>query len=151
MRRPECFHNGIILIVNCSFFVMANIRKTVEIHKKILYLRMNINKCAMKKIFGLDLGTTSVGWAVVHETDDFSEKSRIVSAGSRVYPLSVDETKEFSEGKSITTNATRRMKHSARLNNHRFKLRRNAARGILSGSICCTGMSGFWLTATRTD
>ena len=134
MRRPECFHNGIILIVNCSFFVMANIRKIVEIHKKILYLRMNINKCAMKKIFGLDLGTTSVGWAVVHETDDFSEKSRIVSAGSRVYPLSVDETKEFSEGKSITTNATRRMKHSARLNNHRFKLRRNELLKILRES-----------------
>lgn len=78
----------------------------------------------MKKILGLDLGTTSIGWALVNEKESDDEKSSIVRIGVRVNPLTVDEKSNFEKGKSITTNADRRNKHSMRLNLHRFKLRR---------------------------
>ena len=40
-----------------------------------------------KTILGLDLGTTSIGWAIVKE----GEKSEIIKTGVRVIPLSTDE------------------------------------------------------------
>ena len=32
----------------------------------------------MKKILGLDLGTTSIGWAIVNEADNDKERSEII-------------------------------------------------------------------------
>lgn len=78
----------------------------------------------MKKILGLDLGTTSIGWALVNEAENFSEKSSIIKVGVRVNPLSADEISDFEKGKSITTNADRRLKRGARRNLQRYKLRR---------------------------
>lgn len=85
----------------------------------------------MKLIFGLDLGTTSVGWAVVNESENSQEESKILDLGVRSIPLSVDEQTNFGKGKPITTNADRRLKHSMRLSNHRFKLRRENLKEIL--------------------
>ena len=45
----------------------------------------------MKKILGLDLGTTSIGWALVNEAEREGEKSSIIKLGVRVNPLSTDE------------------------------------------------------------
>lgn len=78
----------------------------------------------MKKILGLDLGTNSIGWAVVNEAETTDEKSSIVKLGVRVNPLTVDELSNFEKGKSITTNADRTSKRSARRNLQRYKLRR---------------------------
>lgn len=78
----------------------------------------------MKKILGLDLGTNSIGWAVVNEAEKVGEKSSIVKLGVRVNPLTVDELSNFEKGKSITTNADRTMKRSMRRNLQRYKLRR---------------------------
>lgn len=78
----------------------------------------------MKKILGIDLGTTSIGWALVNEAETSGEKSTIIKLGVRVVPLTVDEQGNFEKGKSITTNADRNLKHGMRLNLHRFKLRR---------------------------
>jgi len=78
----------------------------------------------MKKILGLDLGTNSIGWAVVNEAETTDEKSSIVKLGVRVNPLTVDELTNFEKGKSITTNADRTSKRSARRNLQRYKLRR---------------------------
>ena len=78
----------------------------------------------MKKILGLDLGTNSIGWAVVNEAENAKEKSSIVKLGVRVVPLSVDEITNFEKGKSITTNAERTLKRSMRRNLQRYKLRR---------------------------
>lgn len=78
----------------------------------------------MKKILGLDLGTTSIGWALVNEAENSEEQSSIIRLGVRVVPLTVDEQGNFEKGKSITTNADRNLKHSMRLNLHRYKLRR---------------------------
>ena len=78
----------------------------------------------MKKILGLDLGTTSIGWALVNEKENDNEKSGIIRLGVRVNPLTVDEKSNFERGKSITTNADRRMKRSMHRNLQRYKLRR---------------------------
>ena len=78
----------------------------------------------MRKILGLDLGTNSIGWAVVNEAENNEEKSSIVRLGVRVNPLSVDERNNFESGKSITTNADRTQKRSMRRNLQRYKLRR---------------------------
>lgn len=78
----------------------------------------------MKRILGLDLGTTSIGWALVNEAEEKSEKSSIVKMGVRVVPLTTDEQNNYQAGKDIQTNAGRTMKRSARRNLQRFKLRR---------------------------
>lgn len=78
----------------------------------------------MKKILGLDLGTNSIGWALVNEANDDNEKSSIIKLGVRVNPLTVDEQSNFEKGKSITTNAERTIKRSIRRSLQRYKLRR---------------------------
>ena len=79
----------------------------------------------MKTILGLDLGTTSVGWALVKEAETEAEQSQIVKIGVRLVPLSTDEKNNFEKGKSITTNADRTLKRSLRRNLQRYKLRRD--------------------------
>ena len=78
----------------------------------------------MKRILGLDLGTNSIGWALVNEAENDGEKSSIIRLGVRVNPLTVDELTNFEKGKSITTNAERTLKRSMRRNLQRYKLRR---------------------------
>src|SRR5574344_1635014 len=90
----------------------------------------------MKKILGLDLGTNSIGWAVVNEAEKEGEKSSIMKLGVRVNPLTVDEKSNFEKGKSITTNADRTLKRSARRNLQRYKLRRE-------NLISCLKENGF--------
>lgn len=67
----------------------------------------------MKRILGLDLGTNSIGWALVNEAETDEEVSSIIRLGVRVNPLTVDETQNFEKGKSITTNAKELLKEVA--------------------------------------
>lgn len=90
----------------------------------------------MKKILGLDLGTNSIGWAVVNEATNKEEKSSIIKLGVRVNPLTVDEQTNFEKGKPITTNADRTLKRSMRRNLQRYKLRRE-------NLISCLKENGF--------
>ncbi|MBR1552255.1 MAG: type II CRISPR RNA-guided endonuclease Cas9 [Muribaculaceae bacterium] len=85
----------------------------------------------MKKILGLDLGTSSIGWAMVNQAENELEKSAILKMGVRINPLSVDEKSDFEKGKSITTTAERTLKRGIRRNLQRFKLRRNKLLQIL--------------------
>ena len=80
----------------------------------------------MKRILGLDLGTNSIGWALVNEAENSEETSSIIRLGVRVNLLTVDEMQNFEKGKSITTNADRTLKRSMRRNLQRYKLRRDA-------------------------
>lgn len=73
------------------------------------------------------MGITSIGWALVTE----GENARIIKAGVRVIPLSGEEIRSFEKGKSITTNADRTLKRSARINLQRYKLRREALIDLL--------------------
>ncbi len=83
----------------------------------------------MKKILGLDLGNTSIGWALVNESKD--EKPSIEKVGVRIIPLTTDEESDFQKGKSSTLNASRTSKRGARRNLDRYKLRRKALKEIL--------------------
>lgn len=89
----------------------------------------------MKKILGLDLGTNSIGWAVVNEAENADEKSSIVKLGVRTISYdnfvstetgkeSKEPVKDFSGGKGISCNAGRTLKRSMRRNLQRYKLRR---------------------------
>lgn len=84
-----------------------------------------------KKILGLDLGVSSIGWALVHEDSKNSDNNKIIKLGVRVNPLTVDEQLNFEKGKPITTNASRTLARSARRNLQRFKLRRNNLLDVL--------------------
>lgn len=86
----------------------------------------------MKKILGLDLGTTSIGWAYVREAQNENEQSEIIRLGVRVNPLTTDEQSDFEKGKSISINADRTTKRSARRNLQRYKLRREKLINLLS-------------------
>jgi CRISPR-associated endonuclease Csn1 len=89
-----------------------------------------------KKILGLDLGTTSIGWAFVTESDNPSVSSTIERMGVRVNPLTTDEQTNFEKGKPITINADRTLKRSARRNLQRYKQRRaNLVDALLKGKI----------------
>lgn len=70
------------------------------------------------------MGTTSIGWALVKEAEEPGEQSSIVRLGVRVVPLTTDEQTDFEKGKSISTNAGRRLKRGMRRNLQRYKLRR---------------------------
>ena len=93
----------------------------------------------MKRILGLDLGTTSIGWAVVNEAENSKEASSIVRLGVRVNPLSADEQSSFEKGNPITTNADRTLKRSARRNLQRYKLRRDNLISLLKEQGWITG------------
>ncbi|MCQ2276421.1 MAG: type II CRISPR RNA-guided endonuclease Cas9 [Bacteroidales bacterium] len=77
----------------------------------------------MKKILGLDLGTNSIGWAVV-ETNKENEPSKILGMGSRIIPMGSDKN-DYEKGATITKNADRRQKRSIRRMSKRYQLRRN--------------------------
>ncbi len=47
----------------------------------------------MKKILGLDLGTNSIGWALVYEAETKEEMSSIIKLGVRVNPLTLMKNK----------------------------------------------------------
>lgn len=85
----------------------------------------------MRKVLGLDLGTTSIGWAMVNQAENNEEKSSIIKAGVRVNPLTTDEKDAFEKGKAVTTNTDRRLKRSMRRNLQRYKLRRKELITIL--------------------
>ncbi|MGV6860345.1 MAG: type II CRISPR RNA-guided endonuclease Cas9 [Putridiphycobacter sp.] len=78
----------------------------------------------MKTILGLDLGTNSIGWALVKEDTQKKGHSEIIKLGVRVNPLTTDEQTDFEKGRPLSVNADRTLKRSARRNLQRFKLRR---------------------------
>ena len=55
----------------------------------------------MKRILGLDLGTTSIGWALVDEAECPEERSSIIRLGVRVNPLTTDESQNYEKGKPM--------------------------------------------------
>jgi CRISPR-associated endonuclease Csn1 len=85
----------------------------------------------MRKILGLDLGTNSIGWALVAEAENENEQSEIIKLGVRVNPLSSDEQTDFEKGRPLSVNADRTLKRGARRNLQRYKLRRKNLINIL--------------------
>lgn len=77
----------------------------------------------MKKILGLDLGVSSVGWSVIG-VDENGDPSEILGMGSRIIPLSTDDANEFSTGNAISKNQKRTQKRTTRKGYDRYQLRR---------------------------
>ncbi len=73
------------------------------------------------RILGLDLGVSSIGWALIDRED---EKECIVGMGSRIVPLSTDDTDEFIRGNAISKNQKRTQRRTQRKGYDRFQLRR---------------------------
>lgn len=86
----------------------------------------------MKKILGLDLGTTSIGWSFINEAED-NETSKIINTGVRIVPLTTDEETDFKKGNTISINADRTLKRGARRGLQRFKQRRHALLELFKG------------------
>ena len=76
-----------------------------------------------RHILGIDLGTTSVGFAKILEDDD-TQNSSIELVGVRVNPLTTDEQTNFAKGKPVSINAERTLKRGMRRNLDRYQLRR---------------------------
>ena len=68
----------------------------------------------MKKVLGLDLGSSSIGWALIHQPETADEKYHIAGMGVRIIPLSKDDADEFTKGNAISKNASRTLKRGMR-------------------------------------
>lgn len=88
----------------------------------------------MKKILGLDLGTNSIGWAVVNaETQE--EETNIIGievAGSRIIPMDASILGNFEKGESISQTAERTHYRGVRRLLERVKLRRERLNRVLN-------------------
>lgn len=87
----------------------------------------------MKRILGLDLGSSSIGWAVVDECSSeilnegdsvATKKDSIVDIGSRIILLDADECTQFSKRQALTKNADRTKCRTRRKGYDRYQLRR---------------------------
>ena len=92
----------------------------------------------MKKILGLDLGTNSIGWAVVNADEvtrenetTYLKPKEISASGSRIIPMSADILGEFDKGNSVSQTADRTQFRSARRLLERYLLRRERLLRVL--------------------
>ena len=88
----------------------------------------------MKNIVGLDLGTNSIGWAVVNGSvnDDGSEQLvKIQASGSRIIPMDAAMIGDFNKGNSISQTAERTRLRGVRRLSERYLLRRERLHRIL--------------------
>jgi len=82
----------------------------------------------MKKILGLDLGTNSIGWALVD-----IENKKIEGIGSRIIPMSQDVLDTFSGGKPLETQTSARTGYRGiRRIRERYLLRRDRLHRVLN-------------------
>jgi len=84
----------------------------------------------MRKILGLDLGTNSIGWAVV-STNEENKPQKIEAAGSRIIPISQDILGNFDKGNSISQTAERTRFRGTRRLRERHLLRRERLHRVL--------------------
>lgn len=84
----------------------------------------------MKRILGLDLGTNSIGWALIKEGDE-NGKSEILGLGSRIIPMSQDILGDFDKGNSVSQTADRTRLRGVRRLHERHILRRERLHRVL--------------------
>ncbi len=84
-----------------------------------------------KKILGLDLGTNSVGWALV-DMDYENKTGHIEGMGSRIIPMGQDVLNKFGEGTSVSQTADRTWHRSVRRLRERYLLRRERLHRVLN-------------------
>ena len=80
----------------------------------------------MKKILGLDLGTNSIGWALVDRN-----ANKILGLGSRIIPRSQDTLGDYNKGNSVSQTAERTGFRGTRRLRERHLLRRERLHRVL--------------------
>ena len=85
----------------------------------------------MKKIIGLDLGTNSIGWAVINANDEGKYLS-IEKANSRIIPMTADQMGKYESGNTESPTAERTSLRGVRRLIERFLLRRERMLRVLS-------------------
>lgn len=88
----------------------------------------------MKKILGLDLGTNSIGWAVVNAEQTEDNNCKLVgiqSSGSRIIPMDAALLGDFDRGNSISQTAERTRLRGVRRLLERSLLRRERLHRVL--------------------
>lgn len=84
-----------------------------------------------KNILGLDLGTNSIGWALIKQ--DFQNKQgEILGMGSRIIPMSQDILGDFGKGNKVSQTAARTGYRGVRRLRERFLLRRERLHRVLN-------------------
>ncbi len=89
----------------------------------------------MKRILGLDLGTNSIGWAVIladTNEDGNLELYRIEASGSRIIPMDAAILGDFDRGNSISQTAERTRMRGIRHLRERELLRRERLHRVLN-------------------
>ena len=89
----------------------------------------------MKKILGLDLGTNSIGWAVINASqkeDNTDSLQNISSCGSRIIPMDAAILGDFDKGNSKSQTAERTRLRGVRRLLERSLLRRERLHRVLS-------------------
>jgi len=86
-----------------------------------------------KRVLGLDLGSASIGWALISEdSDSDNSKSEIIDLGSRIIPYEGAEGQDFAKGSGESRNSIRTGYRSARRGYDRYQLRRQFLLNTLS-------------------
>ena len=87
----------------------------------------------MKRILGLDLGTNSIGWAVLsaEENNDNLFLKKIEATGCRIIPMDASILGDFDRGNSISQTAERTRLRSARHLTERSQQRRERLHRVL--------------------
>ena len=98
---------------------------------EILVVEIYIKYVNMKRILGLDLGTNSIGWALILQNFK-DKKGEILGMGSRIIPMSQDRKDDFGKGNSISQTADRTRFRGTRKLRERFLLRRERLHRILN-------------------
>lgn len=85
----------------------------------------------MKRILGLDLGTNSIGWALIQHNFE-NKEGEILGMGSRILPMSQDILGKFDSGQSISQTAERTGFRGVRRLLERDLLRRERLHRVLN-------------------
>lgn len=88
-----------------------------------------------KHILGLDLGTNSIGWAIVKETTDANTtdaQKSIADAGSRIIPMDAAMQSDFAKGNTVSQTHDRTQYRGVRRLRERQLLRRERLHRVLT-------------------
>lgn len=91
----------------------------------------------MKKILGLDLGTNSIGWALIERNFDEINyntlgEGKIIGMGSRIIPMGQDVLDKFGQGQSHSQTSDRTAYRGVRRLRQRHLLRRERLHRVLN-------------------
>jgi CRISPR-associated endonuclease Csn1 len=111
-------------------FLVANIISFFKLANNFLNIKLKDMERA-RKILGLDLGSNSIGWAVVDEANN-----QILGMGTRIFPMGVVNLGE-GEGREMSKNAARTGARGVRRQFFRRQLRKKILLRVLSRNEMC--------------